>query len=285
MMVDPIRLKQFIIANLEEDVGPGDFTSMACINADARNSGYLLVKDEGVICGIDVAKEVIAYLDPNLTFEAKMKDGQRVQKGDIAFEVSCNTRSFLMAERLLLNTMQRLSGISTEAAKYAAEVADLDVQVLDTRKTTPGMRFLEKYAVATGGCSNYRSGLYDWIMIKDNHIDACGGIPAAITRVQEFLKENSLDLGITVEVRNLEEMHQVLDTGQVTRIMFDNFHPEVLSEGVTIVNGRFETEASGGIDLSNLRTYALTGVNYVSSGALTHSYQSLDLSLKVADRI
>ncbi len=281
-MLDPIRLKQFIIANLEEDVGPGDYTSMACIDPEAQNSGYLLVKDKGVVCGIDVAKAVIEYLDPNLQFEAKMQDGAQVEKGDIAFEVTCNTRSFLMAERLLLNTMQRLSGISTEARKYAEVVADLDVQVLDTRKTTPGMRFLEKYAVATGGCSNYRSGLYDWIMIKDNHIDACGSIPAAIKRVHDFLNENELDLGITVEVRNLDEMQQVLDTGNVTRIMFDNFEIDQLRKGVEIVNNQFETEASGGIDLNNLRAYASTGVNYVSSGALTHSYESLDLSLKVA---
>jgi nicotinate-nucleotide pyrophosphorylase (carboxylating) len=210
-----------------------------------------------------------------------IKDGSTVQPGDIAFYVTCPTRALLMGERLALNTMQRMSAISTVSALFAQEVEGLPVKVLDTRKTTPGIRFLEKEAVRLGGCDNYRSGLYDWIMIKDNHIDACGSIPLAIDRVHEYLKKTNKELGITIEVRNLVELQTVLDHGGVTRIMLDNFDISILKEAVYLVDGRFETEASGGITLHNVRAYAETGVNYVSSGALTHSAGTLDMSLKI----
>jgi nicotinate-nucleotide pyrophosphorylase (carboxylating) len=201
--------------------------------------------------------------------------------GDIVFEVECNAQALLKAERLVLNVMQRMSAISTLSRRFADEVSDLKVKILDTRKTTPLMRFLEKEAVATGGCTNYRFGLYDRIMIKDNHIDACGGISQAIDRVQAYLQAHQLRLQITIEVRNLIELYEVIRKGQVDRIMMDNFEVPILREAVDIIAGSFETEASGGINLSNIRLYAITGVDYVSVGALTHSYGSLDLSLKV----
>jgi nicotinate-nucleotide pyrophosphorylase (carboxylating) len=208
-------------------------------------------------------------------------DGTDVCPGDIAFEVTSNAQIILKAERLILNTMQRLSGVSTMSSRFAVEVEDLPVKILDTRKTTPLMRFLEKWAVRIGGCTNYRDGLYDWIMIKDNHHDACGGLTKAIQRVHEYLKEKNLDLGITVEVRNLVELSEVLQVGGVTRIMFDNFEIPILREAVAMVGDKFETEASGGITLNKVRKYAETGVDFISVGALTHSAGSLDLSLKI----
>jgi nicotinate-nucleotide pyrophosphorylase (carboxylating) len=201
--------------------------------------------------------------------------------GEIAFEVEGNTRSILQAERLVLNTMQRMSGIATLSSRFAFEVGDLPVKILDTRKTTPLIRFLEKWAVKIGGCENYRWGLYDWMMIKDNHVDAAGGIKAAIERAHAYQQEKNLQLGITVEVRNLVEVEEVLNIGGITRIMFDNFELPILHEAVAVVNGRFETEASGGVTLFNVRKYAQSGVNFVSAGALTHSAQPLDLSLKI----
>ena len=216
-----------------------------------------------------------------IRLEQLIQDGTPVKPGDIAFYVTCPTRALLMAERLVLNTMQRMSGIATISSLYLQEVEGLPVKILDTRKTTPGLRFLEKKAVLHGGCYNYRSGLYDWIMIKDNHVDACGDIAVAIDRVHEYLEKTQKDLKITVEVRNLVELQKVLDRGGVTRIMMDNFEIPILREAVAIVNKRFETEASGGIDLHNVRSYAETGVDYVSSGALTHSAGTLDMSLKI----
>ncbi|MEO6040110.1 MAG: carboxylating nicotinate-nucleotide diphosphorylase, partial [Saprospiraceae bacterium] len=200
---------------------------------------------------------------------------------DVAFEVEGQTRALLQAERLLLNTMQRMSGIATLASRFAFEVADLPVKVLDTRKTTPLIRFLEKWAVRIGGCENYRWGLYDWMMIKDNHVDAAGGIRAAIERAHQYQQIKDLDLRITVEVRNLVEVEEVMDTGGISRIMFDNFEVAILREAVALVAGRFETEASGGITLYNVRRFAQTGVDFISTGALTHSAQPLDLSLKI----
>ena len=210
-----------------------------------------------------------------------LEDGSPVKYGDIAFEVQCKAQALLKAERLVLNAMQRMSGIATISHTYAKEVKDYPVTILDTRKTTPLIRFLEKWAVRTGGSSNYRDGLYDWIMIKDNHIDACGSIEAAIQRVRAYLKEQELDLGITVEVRNLEELEEVLRTGQVTRIMLDNFDTPSMAEAVKRIGGRFEVEASGGITLERLQEIAAVGVNFISVGALTHSAKSLDLSLKI----
>lgn len=275
------HLDDFIERALQEDVGDGDHTSLACIPASDMCEGYLLVKDVGNICGIPIAKRVFEHVDPNYTMDVHIEEGADVSEGDKVFHVKCNTRAFLKAERLVLNTMQRLSGICTLSHRFADEVEDLPVKILDTRKTTPLMRFLEKYAVAVGGCTNYRVGLYDWIMIKDNHVDESGGIQPALDQVQKYLKDTGRKLNITIEIRNFVELHQALEHGGMTRIMFDNFEIPLLQEGVATVDGRFETEASGGIVLNNVREYAETGVDFVSVGALTHSAQSLDLSLKV----
>ncbi len=280
-ILDKIQLEKFIFEGLYEDVREGDHTSLACIPVDDRSKAKLLVKAEGVIAGIEVAEAIFHHVDPSSTLDIRINDGQDVQYGDVAFYVDCNTQALLKAERLVLNTMQRLSGIATLSSRFAFEVEGLPVKILDTRKTTPLMRFLEKWAVKIGGCDNYRVGLYDWIMIKDNHVDACGSHKEAIKQVHKYLKEKDLDLNITVEVRNLVELQEVLEIGGVTRIMFDNFELPILREAVAHVDGRFETEASGGVTLHSVRKIAETGVNYISSGALTHSAGCLDLSLKV----
>lgn len=274
-------LIDFIKRGLEEDVRDGDHTSLACVPADGRSKARLLVKDAGVLAGVDLARNIFEYVDATAEFELIKGDGSSVNYGDEAFYVTCNAQALLKAERLVLNTMQRMSGIATLSNRFAFEVEDLPVKILDTRKTTPLLRFLEKWAVRIGGCTNYRDGLYDWIMIKDNHIDACGGITPAINRVNEYLKENKLDLGITVEVRNLEELYEVMNVGQVTRVMLDNFELPLLREAVLIIDGKFETEASGGVTIHKVREIAKTGVNFISVGALTHSFQSMDMSLKV----
>ena len=275
------RILQFINEALAEDVGPGDFTSEATIPADKRDTARLLVKDVGILAGVEVARMIFAAVDPSMEFDQRMEDGDLMHVGDEAFYVSCNSRALLQAERLVLNTMQRMSGIATLSNRYAFEVEDLPVKVLDTRKTTPNLRFLEKWAVRLGGCENYRDGLYDRIMIKDNHVDAAGSITAAIGGVQSFFADNAMQLPITVEVRNLVELMEVLRVGQVDRIMLDNFEIPLLEEAVAHIDGRFETEASGGITLDSIRDVAKSGVDYISVGALTHSATSLDLSLKV----
>ena len=275
------RILQFINEALAEDVGPGDFTSEATIPADKRDTARLLVKDVGILAGVDVAEMIFKAVDPTAEFDRRMEDGDPMHVGDEAFFVTCNTRALLQAERLVLNTMQRMSGIATLANRYAFEVADLPVKVLDTRKTTPNLRFLEKWAVRLGGCYNYRDGLYDRVMIKDNHIDAAGSITAAIMGVQAFFKENTMTLPITVEVRNLVELMEVLQVGRVNRIMLDNFEVPLLREAVAHIDGEYEVEASGGINLDSIREVAETGVDYISVGGLTHSATSLDLSLKV----
>jgi nicotinate-nucleotide pyrophosphorylase (carboxylating) len=279
--IDPIILEQFIDQSLYEDVREGDHTSLACIPGESRKKAKLLVKDEGVLAGVEFAKSVFSRVDPTSKINVIINDGIDVKYGDIAFEVEANTQALLKAERLVLNTMQRLSGIATMSSRFAVEVEDLPVKILDTRKTTPLMRFLEKWAVRIGGCTNYRDGLYDWIMLKDNHIDACGSITKAIDKVHDYLAKNNLDLGITIEVRNLVELYDVLNRGGVTRIMFDNFELPLLAEGVATVAKRFETEASGGVTLKTVRKIAETGVDFISVGALTHSAGSLDLSLKI----
>ena len=275
-------IENFIISALKEDVGEGDHTSLACIPADKISKARLLVKDPGIIAGVDIARQIFANVDPTIKFDQFIEDGKAVSFGDIAFEVAGSTQAILKAERLVLNTMQRMSGIATLSNRYKFEVEDLPVTLLDTRKTTPLIRFLEKEAVRLGGCENYRDGLYDWIMIKDNHIDACGGIRQAIEKVAAYQKVNGLNLNVTIEVRNLVELYQVLEVGQVTRIMLDNFELPILVEAVAIVDKRFETEASGGVNLNTVRAVAKTGVDYISIGALTHSAISLDLSLKIA---
>ncbi|GLR17042.1 carboxylating nicotinate-nucleotide diphosphorylase [Portibacter lacus] len=279
--LDQQLLAKFIVEALAEDVGDGDHTSLACIPSGNRNTAELIVKDVGVLAGVEIAKRIFNYVDPDSTVTVFIEDGTDVDVKDVAFEVECNSRALLKAERLVLNTMQRMSGIATLSSRFAVEVEDMPVKILDTRKTTPLLRFLEKYAVRIGGCYNYRDGLYDWIMIKDNHIDACGSITAAVEHVNTYLKENELELGITVEVRNLVELHEVLNVGNITRIMLDNFELPLLEEAVKVIDGRFQVEASGGVTLQTVRKIAETGVHYISSGALTHSAGSLDLSLKI----
>jgi len=277
-------IDNFIDGALLEDVGEGDHTSQACIPADATSTARLLAKDPGVIAGVEMARQILLRVDPLANIRILIEDGNPVSFGDIVFEVEANTRALLKAERLILNTMQRMSGIATLSNRFQFEVEDLPVTILDTRKTTPLIRPLEKWAVRLGGCANYRDGLYDWFMIKDNHIDACGGIRQAIERVIAYKEEKGLDgFGITIEVRNLVELHTVLEVGQVSRIMFDNFELLLLREAVATVQGRFETEASGGINIHNVREYAKTGVDFISIGALTHSATSLDLSMKIVN--
>lgn len=274
-------LDRFIKQGLAEDIGQGDHTSMACIPSTRVSKARLLVKEDGVISGIEVAKQIFKEVASGSDVEVLIQDGSIVKPGDVAFYVTCPTRALLMAERLALNTMQRMSGISTITSLYIQEIEDLPVKLLDTRKTTPGMRFLEKQAVVHGGGHNYRSGLYDWIMIKDNHIDACGNIRKAIERVHLYFEKTGIVLPVTVEVRNLVEVEQVLSAGKVTRIMMDNFEIPILREAVMLVDKQYETEASGGITLHNIRAYAETGVDFISSGALTHSAGSMDMSLKI----
>ena len=274
-------LDAFINAALREDIKDGDHTSLACIDPQAKDTAKLLCKADGVIAGVDFAEYVFKKLDPDCTFNRMIDDGAQIKYGDIAFEVTTLSQTLLKGERLVLNTMQRLSGVSTMSRKFADIVSDLPVTILDTRKTTPLMRFLEKWAVRIGGCTNYRDGLYDWIMIKDNHVDASGGIDKAIRSVKNYLAEHKKDLGITVEVRNIEELNIVLEEGGITRIMLDNFELETLREAVKIIDKRFQAEASGGVNLNTVRTIAETGVDYISVGALTHSAGSLDLSLKI----
>lgn len=275
------QIMDFIKTGIHEDVQDGDHTSLACIPKESRSTARLLAKDSGIIAGVELAELVFKYLDPTAEVNVLVKDGSPVNFMDEVLHVTCNSQALLKGERLILNTMQRMSGIATMSGRFKDEVAKLDVKILDTRKTTPLLRFLEKWAVRIGGCNNYRDGLYDWIMIKDNHIDACGSITNAINRTNEYLKANNLDLGITIEVRNLVELHEVLAVGNVTRIMLDNFELPILAEAVATIDGKYESEASGGITLHTVRKVAKTGVDYISVGALTHSAGVLDLSLKV----
>jgi len=275
------QIQEFIVAGLHEDIREGDHTSLSTISADDTSRAVLKVKDYGILAGVELAEKIIHHLDPTASVKIFKQDGADTFYGETAFEVEGNTRAILQAERLVLNTMQRMSGIATLASRFAFEVGDLKTKVLDTRKTTPLIRFLEKWAVKIGGCENYRWGLYDWIMIKDNHVDAAGGIGKAVERAHRYMQDKNLDLGITLEVRNLIEVHEALEVGSVTRLMFDNFEIAILAEAVETVAGRFETEASGGITLNTVRKYARTGVDYVSAGALTHSALPLDLSLKI----
>lgn len=275
------QIDKFIEDALYEDVRDGDHTSLACIPKEGRSKARLLVKDPGVIAGVELAEMIFKKVDPSAVIDVRIKDGADVFYGDEAFYVECGSQALLKAERLVLNTMQRMSGIATMSSRFAVEVEGIDVKILDTRKTTPLLRFLEKWAVKIGGCTNYRDGLYDWIMIKDNHIDACGNITKAIEKVHEYFEEKSMKLGITVEVRNLVELYEVLEVGGITRIMLDNFEIPILREAVATIGGKFESEASGGVTLNTVRKIAETGVDFISVGALTHSAGSLDLSLKV----
>ncbi len=274
------ELHSFIKDALYEDVRDGDHTSLACVPSSAQGQAKLLVKDEGVLAGIELAKEIFNYVDPAFEMEVYLEDGASIKYGDIAFEVAGSSQNILKAERLVLNAMQRMSGIATLSRQFVDAVEGYDVQILDTRKTTPLLRFLEKWAVRIGGATNYRTGLYDRIMIKDNHIDFCGSITKAVIQTQKYLKEKSLDLEITLEVRDMQELQEALTVGQINRIMLDNFDTTTMRKAVELIDGAFEVEASGGITLETVRGYAATGVNFISTGALTHSFRSLDMSLK-----
>ncbi|WGH76606.1 carboxylating nicotinate-nucleotide diphosphorylase [Tenacibaculum tangerinum] len=273
-----------IIANaIREDIGDGDHTSLSCIPADATGKAKLLVKDEGVIAGVEFAKMVFAYVDPDLEVETLINDGEQVKYGDIVFYVSGKSRSILMAERLVLNAMQRMSAIATKTKSFADLLAGTKTKVLDTRKTTPGIRALEKWAVKIGGGENHRFALYDMVMIKDNHIDFAGGITQAITKTKKYLAEKGLDIKIIVEARSLEEIEEILQNEGVYRILIDNFNYEDTRKAVALIGDQCLTESSGGINEKTIRKYAECGVDFISSGALTHSVYNMDLSLKAVD--
>lgn len=275
-----MNIDQIIDNALKEDIGDGDHTSLACIPIYRRGRAKLIVKENGVIAGIEIAKKVFQKVDKDLYFNQILKDGDAVKKGDVAFTVEGSSISILSGERLALNFLQRMSGIATKTRKMVESIKGLSTILLDTRKTTPNFRLLEKMAVEIGGGKNHRFGLYDMIMIKDNHVDFAGGIENAINNVKKYLQENNKTLKIEIEVRNFDELQMVLTVGGVDRIMLDNFSPEDLKKAVDIIGGRFETEASGGINETNLKTYAETGVDFISVGSLTHHIKSLDLSLK-----
>lgn len=274
------EVKKLVALALQEDIGDGDHSSICCIPVSATGSMKLLIKQEGVLAGVDVAREVLRQVDESIAMEQFLHDGAEVRPGDIAFMLKGPARSMLTAERTLLNFMQRMSGIATATRQYADLVKGTGVVLLDTRKTTPNMRVFEKYAVTVGGGQNHRFGLYDMIMLKDNHIDFAGGIENAIDLAVKYLKDNNLDIKIEIECRNLEDVRRVLEHGGVHRIMFDNFTPEQIVEGVRMVGRRVETEASGGIVKETLHDYAATGVDFISVGAFTHHISSLDMSLK-----
>ena len=276
-----MTVHETIIAALAEDIGNGDHSSLACIDPTIQGQMRLLAKADGIVAGIDVAREVLHCVDPSITMEQFKNDGDEIHKGDVVFIIRGSSQKMLTAERTLLNFMQRMSGIATTARTYADVVKGTKTRILDTRKTTPNMRVFEKYAVQLGGCTNHRFGLFDMVMLKDNHIDFAGGIEKAIDTTRKYLKDNNLDLKIEIETRNLEEVQRVIDHGGVDRIMLDNFTPALVKEAVNLIQGRYETEASGNITLANLREYAEAGVDFISVGALTHHIASLDLSLKV----
>ena len=263
-----------------EDIGDGDHTTLCCIPEDAMGKSHLLIKEEGILAGIEVAKKVFDRFDPTMQVEVLIEDGTHVKPGDIAMIVTGKIRSLLQTERLMLNIMQRMSGIATMTNRYVRLLEGTKTRVLDTRKTTPGLRMLEKQAVKIGGGTNHRIGLFDMILLKDNHVDFAGGIANAINRCHAYLKEKGLDLKIEIEVRNFDELQQVLDCGGVDRIMLDNFTPEDTKKAVDIIAGRYETESSGGITFETIRSYAEQGVDFVSVGALTHSVKGLDMSFK-----
>jgi nicotinate-nucleotide pyrophosphorylase (carboxylating) len=280
MEINARELEQFIDIAIREDIGDGDHTSLATISANQTGKVHLLVKEPGVIAGIEVARMVIHKLDPNAQFNPILKDGDRVKKGDIAFTAEGKTIALLQAERLLLNIMQRMSGIATQTSIYVEKLKGTHTKVLDTRKTTPGMRLLDKYSVKTGGGVNHRIGLYDMILIKDNHIDFAGGIENALSKTFEYLQKNGKNLKVECEARSLDDVKRIMAFGGVFRILLDNFNPAQTREAVAYINKRVETESSGNITLDNIRDYAECGVDYISVGALTHQIKSLDLSLK-----
>ena len=263
-----------------EDIGDGDHTTLCCIPETAMGKSHLLIKEEGILAGVEVAKKVFNRFDPTMQVEVLIGDGAHVKVGDVAMVVTGKTRSLLQTERLMLNIMQRMSGIATMTNRYVERLKGTNTRILDTRKTTPGLRMLEKQAVKIGGGVNHRIGLFDMILLKDNHVDFAGGISNAINRCHEYLKNNGLDLKIEIEVRNFEELKEAIDCGGIDRIMLDNFTPADTKKAVDIIAGRYETESSGGITFDTLRDYAECGVDYISVGALTHSVKGLDMSFK-----
>jgi len=275
-------LDEFIRKSLQEDIGDGDHSTLACIPAEAQGKARLLVKENGIIAGLEVAKRIYEIVDPLIQVSFFKKDGDAIEIGEIAFEIVGSSRSILTSERLVLNCLQRMSGIATQTAQVLRVIEGCKTKILDTRKTTPGIRFLEKWAVKIGGGENHRFGLYDMIMLKDNHVDYAGGIKNAIEKTHTYLKETERSLKIEIEVRTLSELNQVLEIGGVDRIMLDNFSPERLKEALALIPDAYETEASGGINIDNIRPYAETGVQFISIGALTHSVKGLDLSLKAS---
>ena len=271
---------RLIDLSFAEDIGDGDHTTLCCIPDTAMGKSHLLIKEDGILAGVEVAKRVFARFDPTMQVEVLINDGAHVKKGDIAMVVTGKVRSLLQTERLMLNIMQRMSGIATMTAKYVERLKGTKTHVLDTRKTTPGMRMLEKQAVKIGGGMTHRIGLFDMILLKDNHVDFAGGIANAINRCHEYLKEKGLDLKIEIEVRNFDELRQAMECGGINRIMLDNFSVEDTKKAVEIVAGKYETESSGGITFDTIRDYAECGVDFISVGALTHSVKGLDMSFK-----
>jgi nicotinate-nucleotide pyrophosphorylase (carboxylating) len=277
---DHFDFKKFVKDAFAEDIGDGDHTSLATIPSTYTGHAQLLVKEKGIIAGIEAARLIFHEFDPSIKFTQKIHEGTMVEKGDVAFVVKGSSRNILTCERLVLNVMQRMSAIATHTNKLMELCKGTKAKVIDTRKTTPGFRFFEKWAVVLGGGANHRFGLYDMILIKDNHIDFAGGIAKAIDSSRDYLKETKKDLKIEIEVRNLEDIEEVLSHGGVDRILIDNFSPSETKKAIKLINGKVETESSGGINEENIRDYALCGVDYISIGALTHHVKSMDLSLK-----
>ena len=273
-------INEIIDNALLEDIGEGDHSTLSCVPENAQGKAHLLIKEDGILAGVELATLIFKRFDPTLQIEIVLNDGASVKKGDIAFYVTGSSRSILSTERLVLNFMQRMSGIATQTNKIVSIIEGCSTKLLDTRKTTPGIRYMEKWAVRIGGGHNHRFALYDMIMLKDNHVDYAGGIIPAIQRANQYLKEHNKNLKIEIEVRNEAELNEVLSIGGVDRIMLDNFSPERISKVLPLIPQQFETEASGGITMDNIRTYAETGIQYISVGALTHSIKSLDMSLK-----
>ncbi len=276
------QLNKLIRDALREDIGDGDHSTLSCIGKKAKGRAILKIKENGVLAGVEVARKIFELAEPEAEFALLKFDGENMSVGDIAFEVVASTRTILQCERLVLNCMQRMSGIATLTRSFINKLEGFNTKLLDTRKTTPNFRLLEKKAVRIGGGMNHRFGLYDMIMIKDNHIDYCGGIENAIMKANNYLERKKLKLDIEIEARSIEDVKQILATGNIQRIMLDNFQPYAITEAMHLINGEYETEASGGITLENIEQYAATGVDYISSGAIIHHAVSLDLSLKAS---
>ena len=274
------QLNLLIKNALAEDIGDGDHSTLSSIDATAQGKAVLKIKEDGILAGMEVAGKIFRYMQPDIVFTAFKKDGDAMQYGETAFEVMAKVHTILQCERLVLNCMQRMSGIATLTKQYTQKLQPFKTRLLDTRKTTPNFRLLEKEAVSIGGGVNHRFGLYDMIMLKDNHIDYCGGIEKAIEKAYAYVQQKKPGLKIEVETRNIDDVKKVMQTGKINRIMLDNFKPEQITEALKIIDGKYETEASGGINLSNIEAYAATGVDYISSGAIIHQARSLDLSLK-----